>query len=547
MAFTYTKVNFLNDESYNEIKHSIALANGWPNFIVDGFDYDEATKEITNGRGMNGGLPVILGRDGETQTIPTDGTNGYIVLVSKLAGIVGSVNTIEMRATKETIIDGIQNEFPLYSIDPATGEMLEDYRHSAFIKDVYFEDLGDDTFRLVINGTWSSPFRTSVFQNAYTKSESDRLFKRKVDLQAEFSDSDFVGMNAAQIFDFINNYMSEWQYSYEVEGDSGDSAELFPNVYTAIRNLITTVFKQEAPTTSLTFNFNRMRTSSENGGDTLEVGFDNGDRYHMQYDNYGTDWQTVDADAFRPLRGYYGASYFAERIIGQNIRLDYEGATSIEASGATVGIVRTPVRETWKTTGINAFQVQNERSGSSSTDWITYITSYNTAGAIRSGLRMRANMDDYSYGAGKSFAYQSTRIADKIATLETEAELQRQIDLQKMQIEALVNNEEVPTEYKQLKVKSKALNDVETKLYIAQQEYEQQIKNDKEIYLTDNIKFGKEAQEQIGLKIAEFKKRGLRNGNEEKEFVELQAAKQELDSILLQFEQELEAFENENQ
>lgn len=128
MAFTYTKVNFLNNESYNEIKHSKALSCGWPNFVVKGFEYDRETATISSGRAMNGGVTIELGRAGESQSIHNDGTNIFITLVTKLAGMSGSVSTIEMRPSGTVVDTGTEKSFPLYELNTDSGLVRNDFR-----------------------------------------------------------------------------------------------------------------------------------------------------------------------------------------------------------------------------------------------------------------------------------------------------------------------------------------------------------------------------------------------------------------------------------
>lgn len=300
MAFTYGKVNFLDNSTYTEITHAEALACGWPNFVVEGFDFDSAAMTLTNGRAMNGGLPVILGREGETQDIVNNGSDVYIVLKTVLQGVT-SINTIEMRAAKEVINEDALKEFPLYKLDPTTGEMLEDYRHSAFIKNVEFEALGDDTFRLVINGTWSPPFNVSVLQNAYSKSEADDRFERAVTINNDYTNEDFAGMNMAQIINLILTLFSG--YGAGVVVGTGDNTD-FPALKTALIDLVGE-FYETISVSSITMRL-EIEGAGTNGGSVLQVAVKNGDTYMFTYDIYGTNFATVNADAFRTQSTHVG-------------------------------------------------------------------------------------------------------------------------------------------------------------------------------------------------------------------------------------------------
>lgn len=201
MAFTYGKVNFLNNSTYTEITHAEALACGWPNFIGEGFDYNEITQEITNGFGMNGGLPIVLGRPGEAETITLPGSNFYIVLHTILNGS-SSTSLIE---TMSAIPNNTSTDkyFGLYSLD-SSGVILEDYRHSSMIKTVEIVNIGDDEFKLVINGTDSNAFSTSVLQNAFTRTESVKIFRNVCRIEDNFADSDFAGVTSiAELLDIL--------------------------------------------------------------------------------------------------------------------------------------------------------------------------------------------------------------------------------------------------------------------------------------------------------------------------------------------------------
>lgn len=334
MAFTYTKVNFLNNESYNEIKHSEALASGWPNFVVEGFDFDSAAMTLTNGRAMNGGLPVILGREGETQDVVNNGTDVYIVLKTVLRGVT-SINTIEMRATKEVINEDTLKEFPLYRIDPTNGEMLEDYRHSAFIKTVEFEDLGDDTFRLVINGTWSPPFNVSVLQNAYSKSEADSRFERAVTINNDYTNEDFTDMNMAQIINFILTPFSG--YGAGVVVGTANGTITLPALHTALVDLVSEFYGETLGAGSITLRF-EVEGRNLNCGAVLQVAVNDGATYMFTYDNYGTDFATVNADAFRRQIKHVGQLIQEDKwdTVQKREVVMYDGGRSFIESGQTV-------------------------------------------------------------------------------------------------------------------------------------------------------------------------------------------------------------------
>lgn len=369
MALTYTKVNFLNNESYNEIKHSAALANGWPNFVVDGFDYDEATGTITNGRAMNGGLPIKLGRDGETQDIAVSGSNTYVTLVTVLNGISGSSNVIEMRSTNEVIDTDNLKEFPLYSLS-SDGTMIEDYRHSAFIKTVEIEDLGDGNFKLIINGKKSEIFNfnfdaedilandptgyggeniqetlnnmedkiADLTGGGLTQTVADNRYERSVYLPDHFKNDDFEGLNMAQIMNIIINFLPTELGLWNAGG--WFSRTRLPNVRLALLTLVSNLFD-----TPELINLNDVVLRVEGpfarsivGGIIMEISTNNGSTYYVTYDNWGDDWKISDADAFRATNVYVGQVIQEDKwdTVQKREVVMYDGGRSFIETGQSI-------------------------------------------------------------------------------------------------------------------------------------------------------------------------------------------------------------------
>ncbi len=170
MNFTFNRVDFVNTRSYDEKEHSTALFNGLPNFAQEGLFYDETTLTLTNGRGVCGGVPFIIGTDGEVITLSSH--TGYVVVrvtLNALSSVADIILTTSIPLNTSDI-----KYFAIWEL--SAGSIVNDLRHQEYIKDLYFKDLGSDSFALVINGKESPAFDVSVIQNSYSKTESDNRY-----------------------------------------------------------------------------------------------------------------------------------------------------------------------------------------------------------------------------------------------------------------------------------------------------------------------------------------------------------------------------------
>ena len=178
MAFTFNRVEFVNLREYDEVLHALSLSAGIPNYVVDGLEIDLVNNNLTNGRGINLGCIFTLGKFGETQDFTPIVNNYYIIIKTTLNGSSSS-SEIQISSTFKDINNSSANikYFTLYEIDGTS--IVQDFRHINYVKDLYFKDLGDDEFSLVLNGFESQPFNTSVIQNTYSKSEANARFGNK--------------------------------------------------------------------------------------------------------------------------------------------------------------------------------------------------------------------------------------------------------------------------------------------------------------------------------------------------------------------------------
>lgn len=220
LNFSFSRTNFVNDTSYNERTHAIAWADGIPNFVVDGLEYDETAGTLSSGRGINGGLPFEIGVAGETVAI--SGTYRYIYVKSTLDG-ENSLTTV-LETDEEQTGNNATKFFMLYDL-----ESENDYRFTSYVKYLEFEAVGDDQFILNINGTKSPPFNSSAVATSYSKSEQNEMFLHKSGEVSETADGD-------KVWDGTQTWNADVQVEaiLSVEGQLGlnDGAEMYSNTGT---------------------------------------------------------------------------------------------------------------------------------------------------------------------------------------------------------------------------------------------------------------------------------------------------------------------------
>ena len=125
MAFTYNRTDFVNLRDYNEVEHANALKGIFPTVVTSGFQYSESSHNITNGTANNNGLPVTIGKVGETQDITANYT-GYILIKTILTGLASESTIIQSTTNLEITSTATTRYFALYQL--ANGAIFEDMR-----------------------------------------------------------------------------------------------------------------------------------------------------------------------------------------------------------------------------------------------------------------------------------------------------------------------------------------------------------------------------------------------------------------------------------
>lgn len=129
MAFSNTRVDFYNDESYDEKLHGYALEKGLLDVVTYGLDWTGVA--LTNGTFSNGGALGILGNEGETLTqaeIEGYDNNGYLTIHTIYNGryskseVIGTTERMYSDRTKPTT----DKYFTIYKLKAGSVEI--DYR-----------------------------------------------------------------------------------------------------------------------------------------------------------------------------------------------------------------------------------------------------------------------------------------------------------------------------------------------------------------------------------------------------------------------------------
>lgn len=193
--YSFSRTNFVNNQSYNERTHATAWAYGIPNFVIDGFEIDKISNTISAGTAINNGLPIALGTASEKQAITLEYKFVYIkTVLNGAASLTTIVESNDELSNTSTVF-----YFKIYDL-----ENDDDLRWSSYVKDIHFEDHGDDKFVLVLNGKKSPEFSTSVIQSAFTRTESVKIFRNVCRIEENFVDADFAGVTAiAELLDII--------------------------------------------------------------------------------------------------------------------------------------------------------------------------------------------------------------------------------------------------------------------------------------------------------------------------------------------------------
>lgn len=193
--YSFSRTNFVNNQSYNERTHATAWAYGIPDFVIDGFEIDKISNTISAGTAINNGLPIALGTASEKQAITLEYKFVYIkTVLNGSQSLTTIVESDEELTNTSTVF-----YFKIYDL-----ENDDDLRWSSYVKDIHFEDHGDDKFVLVLNGKKSPEFSTSVIQSAFTRTESVKIFRNVCRIEENFVDADFAGVTAiAELLDII--------------------------------------------------------------------------------------------------------------------------------------------------------------------------------------------------------------------------------------------------------------------------------------------------------------------------------------------------------
>lgn len=322
MSFTYQKTDFINLKTYNEQTHADALKNGIPNFVNDGFEYDEAASTLSSGKGINNGVPFVIGKEGEKQTV-TAGYTGYLYVETSLNGFSSTSKVLE--GTTVPTNTSTERYFKLWELD--NGTIVQDNRHVEYIKDIQIVPVGDTGFKLNINGTLSNTFSTSTLQSGYTKTDAQQFFVWKQDIYdylINYNDNDFLGLLLYNVQndltnDQVGNLAEFRKEKYAlIPAQSSSSTTEENNIRTLISDLT-----GDISTSNIFIEWKPVRGEANNAIQNLVITYEgNGSHiYHYQTNNYVSGIPTKNSDYINKNTQYFGdVRIDGETLVGERHR-----------------------------------------------------------------------------------------------------------------------------------------------------------------------------------------------------------------------------------
>lgn len=299
MAFTYQQTNFVNRKTYNEQTHADALHGGIPNFANFGLEYNEASATITNGRGINGGLPFILGRDSETQDITASFTGFLAIKTTLNNGTTSTTELVELTTVPENT--SMVKHFAIYEL--SAGAIVSDLRHVEYVKSVDIISLSSDEFAIAINGTISNTFTTSAISQGYIKQDAEERFAGSWTeaVLPDSSDAFFSGKSAAEIINLILDeielndiYVQNKKKTIALNIPSSSK----PNMHEAFATLLLDTYNYEA-TSTIYVNYEFINHNFA-ASHKMTIRLNNNAReFQFTCDNFGLNYETEDSAFFR--------------------------------------------------------------------------------------------------------------------------------------------------------------------------------------------------------------------------------------------------------
>lgn len=219
MSFTWQGTYFFNGEAFDEVEHAKALASGIVNFIGDGLEYQNG--QLSSGHGINNGVPFIIGKVGEMQTV-TENFTGAIVIETILDGVDSNTRILEMQTVPEST--NTVKYFRVYDLQ--NGVMTKDYRHINYVKSFVIERTGADTFKFILNGYPSNDFTVPDVVTTVNNIPADDTGNIQLDAD------DIGAVNAKSISSTITDDVSGWYRIAKTDIGSNSNLATFKVVTT---------------------------------------------------------------------------------------------------------------------------------------------------------------------------------------------------------------------------------------------------------------------------------------------------------------------------
>lgn len=265
-----------------------------------------------------------------------------------------------------------------------------------------------------------------IISEFYNKETADKRYERAVVLNANYANEDFAGMTFAQVFNKLIYDNLTSTIASTITGYT-TATSTFTNVHTALVDLISDIYGISTSST-LSFKAEFPFGQGLGGGVLMSVVENNGVSYEFQFDNYGTNYATVNTDAFKAadinmgnlfvhdlLAAYNGLSLHNSMI---NLYSPTDGYdyTVHDISGSVGEAFYNGMRWSYKngnTAGRLQWGVTNDG------ERIVYLSGdFSTSAEVATGIRSKQSEKLYDYGASEYKAGTTDLLLAEINSLE---------------------------------------------------------------------------------------------------------------------------------
>lgn len=240
-----------------------------------------------------------------------------------------------------------------------------------------------------------------------------------------YNNTDFsTATTFAQVIAKVRSELLAGNYPSVISGVFGTVT--LPTVHDLVKDVISSFFDINITTQVVSF---RMEEQSLglNGGSLIRLSVNNGATFYLVYDNYGGNYLTSNADAFRRPDEYKGSTTLDDVTFSGNETQLLKGKNGITSVGQTITLARLLYN-----TG-NLFMTFGRNGSTTTTNRYAFLRFHDTAGDVQQGYQFYATTENgfahlVGDGTRRKLAYETSLLMSEIETTETMISMQTQID-----------------------------------------------------------------------------------------------------------------------